>query len=162
MEQQTQRAARWPLYLVLLLLVAFTAIFLIEFVGASIQPPESEELNVAADELTSDSYMDVVSTLLVDAESQEGAALVERYECVACHRYGAANDIAPSFEMIAERASTRRPPLTAEAYLYESIIHPEIYIVEGYVGSMPQNYPQRISEDELGHIIAFLLSPEAH
>lgn len=162
MEQQTQGAARWPLYLVVLMLVAFTAIFLIEFVGASMQSSEVDAAAAPPEELTADSYMEAVTALLVDADAEEGASLVERYECVACHRYGAANDIAPAFDAIAERAATRRPPLTAEAYLYESIMHPDLYIVEGYVGAMPQNYPQRITDEELGHIVAFLLSPDAH
>lgn len=162
MEQQSKPAARWPLYLVGLMLVAFTAIFLIEFVGASLQASEDGEMDTPSDAITADSYMEVVTALLADADPAEGAALVERYECAACHRYGAANNIAPAFDAISERAATRRPPLTAEAYLYESIMHPDVYIVEGYVGAMPQNYPQRLTDSETGHIIAFLLSPDAH
>jgi mono/diheme cytochrome c family protein len=63
---------------------------------------------------------------------------------------------------IAERAAARRPPLAAAAYIYESITHPTAYIVEGFSGAMPQNYPERLSERELGDIIAYLLTPDAH
>jgi cytochrome c551/c552 len=103
-----------------------------------------------------------VNGLLQNANADNGALLIEEYGCVACHRLGVASDVAPTFEGIAERAATRRPPLSAADYLYESIIDPAVYIVEGYQPAMPQNYPDRLSDQELGDIIAYLLTPTAH
>ncbi|MBC8099359.1 MAG: hypothetical protein H7Y11_07945, partial [Armatimonadetes bacterium] len=56
-----------------------------------------------------------------------------------------------------QRTATRRPPLTAEAYLYESILYPTAYEVEGYTGQMPRTYGE-LSDRDLGDIIAYLLT----
>jgi cytochrome c551/c552 len=116
----------------------------------------------AVSQLTADTYMDRVSSLLEGADATRGAALVEQFGCTACHREGAVNKIAPPFEGIAARAATRRPPLTAEAYIYESIINPVAYVVEGYNPAMPQNFAQQLSDLQLGDIITYLLTPNAH
>lgn len=147
-----------PVYVALFLLVAFAVIFAIEFIAASENSPHTEP----AENLTIDTYMSDVTPLLTDADPQNGDALIDQYECAACHRAGAENGIAPSFVGVAERAATRRPPLTAAAYLYESIWHPNAYVVEGFSGAMPQNYAERLSERELGDMIAYLLTPDAH
>ncbi|MBI1278478.1 MAG: c-type cytochrome [Anaerolineaceae bacterium] len=152
--------ARWPVYLVIGLFVLVTIIFL----GALALTTESELVIpptvVAA--LTADTYMDKVSVLLQNADASRGALLVEQHGCTACHREGAVNKIAPSYDGIAERAATRRPPLTAAAYIYESITNPLAFVVEGYNPSMPQNFSQQLSDQELGDIIAYLLTPTAH
>lgn len=147
-----------PVYVALILLVTFAVIFIIEFISASENPARSEP----ATNLSVDTYVSTVTPLLVEADPQNGEALLISYDCVACHRAGAENGIAPAFVGIAERAATRRPPLTAAAYIYESIIHPTAYIVDGFSGAMPQNYPERLSERELGDIIAYLLTSDAH
>jgi len=116
----------------------------------------------AAAQLTADTYMDKVTSLLQGADATRGAALVEQFGCTACHREGAVNKIAPAYDGIAVRAATRRPPLTAAAYIYESIINPTSYVVEGYNPAMPQNFAQQLSDRQLGDIIAYLLTPTAH
>ena len=103
-----------------------------------------------------------MTTLLQDADPANGASLIEQYECVACHRLAVANNSAPPFVDVAERAATRRPPLTAAAYIYESIVHPAAFVVAGYNTVMPQNFRDRLSDRELGDIIAYLLTPDAH
>lgn len=153
-----QSVARWPVYVALLLLVAFAVIFVVEFIGASENTIGSEP----ASTLSAETYLADVTPLLEGADPRHGEALLTTYECVACHRAGAENGIAPAFVGIAERAATRRSPLTAAAYIYESILHPTAYIVEGFSGAMPQDFAQRLSERELGDIIAFLLTPDAH
>jgi hypothetical protein len=111
--------------------------------------------------LTGDTYKDRVSVLLQGADPYRGGRLIDQYECWTCHRAGAVNHVAPSYEGIAGRAAARRPPLTAAAYLYESIVYPMAYVVEGYSGAMPQDYGKRLSDRELGDIIAYLLTPDA-
>lgn len=151
-------AARWPVYVALFLLVGFVIIFVVEFIGASENPVRSEP----AATLTADTYMAEVTSILADGNPKNGEALLTKYECVACHRAGVENGIAPAFIGVAERAATRRPPLTAAAYIYESITHPTAFIVEGFSGAMPQNIAERLSERELGDIIAYLLTSDAH
>jgi hypothetical protein len=158
-QQQPPKPSRLPLYFVGGILLLFTLGFAVAFVLLS----ESSEGTVATT-LTPDTYMDIVTPLLANAEAARGAALVEHYACVGCHRAGAeaTAHIAPPFVGLAERAANRRPPLSAEAYIYESILYPAAYHVGDYTPVMPQNYGRLISESELGDIIAFLLSPGAH
>ncbi len=153
-------SARWPVYLVIGLFILVTVIF----IGALVLTTESELVSAPTPvtQLTSDTYMDKVTALLQTADASRGAALVEQFGCTACHREGAVNKIAPAYDGIAERAATRRPPLTAAAYIYESIVNPLAYVVEGYNPAMPQNFAQQLSDQQLGDIIAYLLTPTAH
>ena len=98
---------------------------------------------------------------LTTANVENGSRLIDEYGCGACHRQ-AADRIAPSFVGLAERASSRPDSPSAEVYIYESIMFPGKYIVEGYADSMVKNYPDRLSTEELGDIIAYLLSADAH
>ena len=142
------------------LFILITFIFIIAFVAiteSEIAAPLQSTSN-----MTADTYLDQVNRLLQDANADNGALLVEKYACIACHRLDVSNKIAPSFEGVSKRAATRRPRLTAAAYLYESIINPTIYVVAGYQPAMPQDYAERLSDQELGDIIAYLLTPAAH
>jgi cytochrome c551/c552 len=154
--KQTAAAARWPVYLALGLLVVFGVIFLVEFISAS-----ENSVGKAAEELTSETYMDVVASLLENADPENGAMLIAQYDCAACHRAGVVNHIAPSFVGLAVRAEQARPPLTAAAYIYESIVYPQAHMAGDYSTVMPQNYGARLSESELGDMIAYLLTPDA-
>jgi mono/diheme cytochrome c family protein len=149
-----KRPARWPIFLALILLVGVALIFVVVFIIVSQRGVQNDVPGA----LTADTYMDIVTPLLVDADAQNGEALLTQYGCAACHVVGAENNVAPSFDGLAARAAERRPPLTAEAYLYESIVHPTAYLVEGYPASMAQDYRERLTDDELGDIIAYLLT----
>lgn len=154
------RAPRWPVYVVIGLFVLITLIFLVAFVTTT--ESEMAATPEATAELAADTYMDKVNALLADADPDNGALLIDQYGCVACHRLGVASKIAPAFEGVAERAATRRPPLSAAAYIYESITNPTAYMVEDFQPAMPQDFAARLSDRELGDIIAYLLTPAAH
>ena len=160
MTSSASKTARWPVYLVIGLFIIVTIIFLVAFTLTT--ETELAISPTAVSQLTADTYMDKVLTMLEGANATRGAALVEQFGCTACHREGAVNKIAPSFEGIAARAASRRPPLTAAAYIYESITNPMAYVVEGYNPAMPQNFAQQLSDRQLGDIIAYLLTPTAH
>jgi mono/diheme cytochrome c family protein len=109
--------------------------------------------------LTADTYASEVAALLETGDAAVGEALVTRYGCVSCHTgAGAENKLAPAFEGVGMRAETRRPPLTAAAYIYESIVHPTAFELEGFSGSMPVIYDSLIPDEDLGSIIAYLLT----
>ncbi|MEZ4667403.1 MAG: c-type cytochrome [Anaerolineae bacterium] len=157
---QPSSTSKLPQYLLISLFVLVTLVFLIVFVTTT-----ETEMNVAVQSSALSTPVDYetrVVELLKDANSEHGAQLVEQYGCIACHRDGVQNKIAPAFVGIGERAASRRPPLTAAAYIYESITNPLAYIVEGFNPAMPQNFAQRLSDRELGDIMAFLLSSNAH
>ena len=150
-KQSFWRTMGWPVYLALALLIVFLIVVVVELV--TFQPPA----NTVPAVLTADTYMDKVTPLLANANATNGPAMFDTYQCAVCHVAGAGNGLAPSLDGIGQRAATRRPPLTAAAYLYESIIHPTAYVVEGYGEIMPQNFDERLSDQELGDLIAYLL-----
>jgi mono/diheme cytochrome c family protein len=144
--------SRLPVYFAALLLVLILLLFLVELASYS---PSSDSSSPPVNPGT-------VAALIQDADAAHGNQLIEDYGCIACHRLGAENGIAPSFVGIAERAEQRHPPLDAPAYIYESITSPQAFVVEGYVPVMPQDYRNRLSDQELGDIIAYLLTVDAH
>ncbi len=147
--------SRWPVIVALVLLAMVIVIFVIAFIETV---PVDNETPAA---LTADSYLETVTPLLENADPQRGDMLIDELGCGVCHRVGAANGIAPAFAGIADAAPDRRPPLTAAAYIYESIVHPTAFVLEGYSGAMPQNYAEIVTDVEIGDIIAYLLSADA-
>lgn len=155
-EAQTRRPSMVPVIIVSIILVAFVIFFVVEFLILS----ESSS-GVAEDELTADTYMDIVTPLLASADPARGEELILQYGCTACHGGENAGRLAPDWSSLREVAADRRSPLTAAAYVYESIIHPGAYTVEGYVNNMPRLYDEQISEADLGDIIAYLISEDS-
>ncbi|MDX2136728.1 MAG: cytochrome c [Chloroflexota bacterium] len=139
----------------IVILIVITAIFLIEMVTATNMATQSAEA-------TPDQNIEaVVAALLVDTDPANGEALMERYGCAACHVIGADSGIAPHLDLIGDVAATRHPPLSAAAYIYESITNPGAFVVEGYQNTMAADFKSRVSEQELGDIIAYLLTLRA-
>ena len=108
-------------------------------------------------ELNAESYAEEVATALANADSEIGGDLVYELECNLCHLQGDGSQ-SPLFYGIADFAAERRPPLSAEQYLYEATLYPGVHLVEGYTNAMPNNYDERLSQQEIGHIIAYLLT----
>ena len=144
-----RRARRWPVWLALALLVIFVGVLVAEF--ASYTPLEPTGTSEVAD------FAPKVALLVNRGRADHGAELLVTYQCVNCHISGVSN-IAPPFEGIAQRAAERRPPLTAAEYLYESITRPLAYVVPDYAPAMPQNFDERLTDQEMGDIIVYLLT----
>lgn len=80
------------------------------------------------------------------------------FACVTCH-YPDREDqlIGPGLLNVSARAETRVAGETAAQYLYQSIVAPGAYVVEGYPdGLMPQIYAQIFTEEQIQDIIAYL------
>ena len=95
------------------------------------------------------------------AEELTGAARGEytflNAGCTACHALDREEPLSgPSMPGIATVAGTRVPGQDAAAYLRESIVAPETYVVEGYDPIMPP-YPT-MTERDLDGLVAFLLT----
>lgn len=157
MATQKKSSTRGVVILTVLIVALFSGLFLLEFIRVSSQAAPTEETVI-----TSDTYTAEVSALLENADAIRGEAVITQYECHTCHIQGA-GQIAPAFTGLNESAVTRRPPLTAAAYLYEAIVNPSIHLVEResgetYPPAMPTNYPERLTDQELGDVIAYLLT----
>lgn len=155
MAQGTRKLSA-PVLIVVMLIVVFAAFILFTLFNSSAATTDTPEAEATAD------YSDTVTALLANANPENAEAALVAYGCIACHRTGAANNVAPTFVGMAETAAERRAPMSAADYLYESIVHPGAYVVEGYANVMPQDLGRRMTEQELGDVIAYLLTPDAH
>ena len=101
-----------------------------------------------------------------DGDAARGEELYTiTYGCSGCH--GALDDSAwagtgPWLGAIAENAPNRIPEYSLEQYIYESVLAPGAYVVDGYAdGLMPVNFAQRMGATEempqdLADIITYL------
>ncbi|MBC7813399.1 MAG: cytochrome c, partial [Burkholderiales bacterium] len=101
----------------------------------------------------------------VPADPQTGLTLYASFGCEDCHGGGVS---APLTEGTAARVEQERLPLpqfegyTVEEYLVESILNPGAFTAPGYQsGLMPANFGERLSAEDLAHIVAYLMSQDA-
>jgi cytochrome c551/c552 len=80
--------------------------------------------------------------------------------CNSCHDVARdARIVGPSLKGIATRAGERKQGMSADAYLHESILNPNVFIVPDYPqGLMPQNYGQILSTQQINDLVAYLLT----
>ncbi|TVR22009.1 MAG: hypothetical protein EA396_06860 [Anaerolineaceae bacterium] len=93
-------------------------------------------------------------------EVEMAGDVIGEWACVTCHVVD--NDeagVGPGVYSLALRAGDRVPGQPAELYIYESIILPNAYIVEGYSANvMPIGYADVFTEQELYDISAYLMT----
>lgn len=80
--------------------------------------------------------------------------------CGVCHSVEPNDDgVGPSLSGVADRAGDRVPGSDAEAYLRESVLDPDAYVVEGYrSGQMLDIYEDRLSDEQIDALVEYLLS----
>lgn len=81
--------------------------------------------------------------------------------CSTCHlvRKGAAGfSLAPNLSGVAARAATRIDGMTAAAYIEDSILNPQNYVVPGYHVSMYTEYATYLSPQDIADLVAYLLT----
>ncbi|HXG17202.1 MAG TPA: c-type cytochrome [Calidithermus sp.] len=80
--------------------------------------------------------------------------------CEVCHRVGQKGTRAPDLAGVGARAATRKPGMSAKAYLIESLINPNAYVVEGYPPIMPavDKPPIGLNRSEVWALTAYLQS----
>lgn len=139
------------IYITIALLFMITVLFAAAFVAAS-----TTRSNPSAT-IGPQAYGTEVAVALEGASATEGEALMDAFQCSVCHILGNER-VAPRFAGIAERAGERRAPLPSSEYLYESIVRPGAYVIDGYANAMPANFAERLSPEQIGHIIAHLLT----
>lgn len=130
--------------LLLLALASATIATLAPTVGASVAPSGA-------------------SLVATDPAVERGQMLFFAKGCATCHRMaGISQGIgAPDLTLLHEVAGSRRPGVSAEAYVRESLRTPAAFIAPGWTGSgaiaaMPD---LQLSDDEIDALTAFLLAP---
>ena len=81
--------------------------------------------------------------------------------CVSCHakqgERAPTAAVGPDLTGLASRATERRPGMSAEAYVRESIKTPSAFVVPGYQGDTFGMPDLGLSDDEIAAVSAFLL-----
>src|SRR5882672_4830627 len=80
--------------------------------------------------------------------------------CEICHRIGQKGTRAPDLAGVGGRAAKTKPGMSAKAYIIESLLAPQAYVVEGYPPIMPavDKPPIALNRSELWALTAFLES----
>ncbi|MBV7337901.1 c-type cytochrome [Chloroflexi bacterium TSY] len=68
--------------------------------------------------------------------------------------------VGPHQRNLYERAGDRVEGLSAEEYVYQSIVNPNDYVVESYLPNiMPPNFAEKMSEEEIRGLAQWMLDP---
>jgi cytochrome c oxidase subunit II len=82
--------------------------------------------------------------------------------CGGCHTFadaGSTGQVGPNLDELAAAAGRRKPGTAPEAYVEESIVRPDAFVVEGFPrGTMPSNFGQRLTPQEIDALVSYLLS----
>jgi mono/diheme cytochrome c family protein len=81
--------------------------------------------------------------------------------CLVCHKdQERGNERGPDLRQAAGKAAIRKPGMGAEAYLIESLVTPDVFLVEGYPKMMPPSMkpPANLSMAEVKAVVAYLQS----
>ena len=104
-------------------------------------------------------------TLAPVGNAVEGEKAFSDNGCSGCHSTGTDRIVGPGLAGIGERASMRRPGLSAEDYIRESITDPRAFIVPDFPPEMPTDFanPARpglnpLPAEEVENLIAYLLT----
>lgn len=137
---------------------------------STITPTVAEPTEVAATEQT---IYDLHPDLPENADPTIGDTLFNLVamspstgqNCTACHNPNEpVPAVGPYVYGIANRAAERVEGQSAVEYLYNSIAHPNDYILEQQgdmmyaAGLMPQDWTEVLTEDDIYHIVAYLLT----
>ena len=98
--------------------------------------------------------------MVVSAEIKLGQQVFTD-NCAICHAVTPDTVIrGPSMHGIARRAQSRVASQDNRTYLYNSIMRPEDYLVEGFENIMPTTLAKTLSGEELDAVVAYLLTLE--
>ena len=88
-----------------------------------------------------------------------GRQLYRSMGCANCHEPNLIGQrLGPPLDHIGTVATPRRPGLSADEYLRQSILDPGAYVVPGYQDSMPRDLGRDLSPTDLDALVAYLLS----
>lgn len=91
---------------------------------------------------------------------ERGRTLFYAKGCVGCHRKAGEQNsvpVGPDLTGLADRAAERKPGMSAEAYVRESIRTPGAFIAPGFSTATLAMPDLGLSDDEIDAVTAFLL-----
>ena len=122
----------------------------------------------ARPEPTAEPVLSPIDRLVAVRNVERGKVLFEtfqdaaNYSCANCHLPDSEKtNLGPGLLNVKDRALTRVEGKSAAEYIYESIINPKAYLVEGFDPElMPQNWAEIYSDLEIFDIVAYLMTLE--
>jgi hypothetical protein len=154
-----------------LLVIAFVAFLTINHYV--LNPPAEGEVpeapggegpapTVAAPAPQSPAELEAALAALPAGDASQGQTEFNSQPCFSCHSLQPDQTlVGPSLAGVGARAASRKPGYSPELYLYESLTHPDAYVVEGFQpGLMPATFGQSLTPQQQADLIAFLLSQE--
>ena len=103
-------------------------------------------------------------------EGSDALTIINNAGCTSCHQIGdigEAHKVGPDLSNIGVDAAARLPDFSAADYIRQSILEPNAFLAPVCPNSdclpnvMPQDYGQRLTEDQLRTVVAFLLTQRA-
>jgi mono/diheme cytochrome c family protein len=79
--------------------------------------------------------------------------------CAPCH--GAQDGTGPSLVAMRDNAATRIDGMTAADYVYQSIVDPGAYVVDGFSNVMPTDFASQLSPQDISSLVKFILEFDA-
>ena len=138
--------------------VLFAATIAAEFADAS-APMTTVATTATTAAAARGSTIAAASPTALAALERRGLILVQVKGCVGCHTIRGLSTmrVGPDLDALPAVAGARRPGVSAEAYVRESIREPGAFVVPGYTGvAMPQ---LGLTDAEIDAVAAFLLTP---
>ncbi len=120
--------------------------------------PEEENIVFFISDFSSPDNGEILFNENYEVTMNDGS--IGAWACSVCHNVNSDEaGTGPGMLNLPSNAGERVPGQPAELYIYNSIVHPNDYIVEGYdEGVMPVGYAEIFSEQELYDLAAYILS----
>ena len=97
---------------------------------------------------------------LASANPDNGEKLAVANGCIGCHSLDPDQQMTgPSWHNGGDHAVNRVPGESPAFYLYDSIVSPNAFVVDGFPQNiMPQNFSEILSEQDIADLVSYLLA----
>jgi mono/diheme cytochrome c family protein len=90
---------------------------------------------------------------------ERGTQVYRQKNCASCHQVGSeGGTVGPPLTHIGTVAGPRKPGMSAEDYIRESILDPGAYIVPSYPDTMPRGLARGLSQEDFDDLVRYLLT----
>ena len=127
---------------------------------AAAAAPTSTSSPATAAVVTTGNLPPAIADLLLNADVAAGQQVTVLRGCTVCHSLEKdVRIVGPSWYSVGATAGARVPGQSAEFYLYNSILHPNDFIVPDYQPNlMPGNFGELLTEQDFANMISYLLT----
>lgn len=103
---------------------------------------------------------DITSSLIAQGDALFHNGVNGAPPCITCHLLDrGATGVGPSLLGVSDIAGSRVPGLSAEAYVRQSILEPNSFVVPGYIaGVMYQGFANQLQPSDVDALVAYVLS----